>query len=146
MPTVGFFFVPTDDLTKIRTKLKTRYARGHAVPGTRSYHVFVPKNIGILSFKRISEDEEISGQHSFLQAKQTSIVPNIQDNVVVKYDGHWWIGLVIAVESISMEAKIKFMSPRGPRRNFFWPQKDDICWVSNESILKGFSSVFYISI
>ena len=81
MPTVEFFFVPKVDLTKVCTKVKTRYARGHTVPGTHSYHVFIPKNVGILSLKRIGEDEEISGQHSFFQAKQTSIVPNIQDYV-----------------------------------------------------------------
>ena len=52
------------------------------------------------------------------------------------YDHHWWIGLVVAVESLSMEAKIKFMSPHGPTRNFFWPQRDDICWVFNDNILK----------
>ena len=65
MPSVEFFCVPKDDLTKVCTKLKTRYARGHTVPGTRSYHVFILKNVGILSFKRICEDEEISGQQSF---------------------------------------------------------------------------------
>ena len=67
--------------------------------------------------------------------KQTSTIPNIQDYVVVKYDNHW-IGLIIAVESISIRAKIKFMAPHGLRRNFFWPQRDGICWVLNESILK----------
>ena len=83
MPTVEFFFVSKDDLTKVRTKLKTRYACGHTVPGTHSYHVLMPKNVRIFSFKRIGEDEEISGQHSFFQAKQTSIIPNTQDYVVV---------------------------------------------------------------
>ena len=122
MTTVEFFFVPTDDLTKVCTKLKTRYASGHTVPGTCSYHVFIPKNAGILSFKRIGKDDEISGQHSFFQPKQSSIIPNIQDYIVVKYGGHWWIGLVITIESISMEAKIQFVSPHSPRKNFFWPQ------------------------
>ena len=88
MPTVEFFFVPKDDLTKVCTKLKARYARKHIVAGTHSYHVFIPKNVGILSFEGISEDEEISGQYSFFQSKQTSIIPNIQDYAVVKYDGH----------------------------------------------------------
>ena len=133
MPTVEFFFVPINDLTKVCTKLKTRYARGHTVSGTRSYRVFISKNVGILSFKRIDEDEGISGQRSFFQAKQTSIIPNNQDYAVVKYEGYWWIGLVIAVETISMEAKIKFMSPHSPKKNFSWPQRDDICWVLNES-------------
>ena len=79
---------------------------GHTVPGTRSYHAFIPKNLGIFSFKRIGEDEEISGQHSFFQAKQTSIIPNTPDYVVVTYDNHWWIAQVIDVESISMRQKL----------------------------------------
>ena len=145
MLTVEFFFVPKDDLTKVCTKLKTRYAHGHTVSGTNSYHVFLPKNVGILSFKRIGEDEEIKWTTQFFQAKQTSIIPDIQDYVVVKYDSHWWIGLVIAVESISMEAKIKFMSLHSPRKNFFWPQRNDICWVSNESILKVLSLLSFTS-
>ena len=129
-------YIPKDDLTQVRTKLKTRYELGHTVPGTRSYHVFIPQNIGIISFKRIGEDKEISGQHSFFQSQQTSIIPNYQDYVAVKYDHHWWIGLVVAVESVSMKAKIKFMSPHDPTRNFFWSQRDDICWVTNDNILK----------
>ena len=62
MPTVEFFFVPKDDLTKVHTKLKIRYAHGHTVPGTRSYHIFMFKNVGVLSFKRFGKDEEMSGQ------------------------------------------------------------------------------------
>ena len=69
MTTVEFFFVPKDDLTKFRTELKNRHACGHTVPGTRSYHVFILKNVGILCFKRIGENKEIGGQHSYFQAK-----------------------------------------------------------------------------
>jgi hypothetical protein len=31
---------------------------------------------------------------------------------------------------------VKFMQPEGPSPFFHWPQKDDICWVELESILK----------
>ena len=89
MNTVELFYIPKDDLTQVRTKLKTRYELGHTVPGTHSYHVFIPQNIGIISFKRIGEDKEISGQHSFFQSQQTSIIPNNQDYVAVTYDHHW---------------------------------------------------------
>ena len=69
MSTAEFLFVPKDDLTKVRTKLKIRYACGHTVPETCRYHVIIPKNVGILSFERIGEGKEISGQHSYFQAK-----------------------------------------------------------------------------
>ena len=106
------------------------------MPGTQGYHAFIPQNIGTISFKRIGKDKETSGQHSFFQSQQTSIKSNNQDYVAVKYDDCWWIDLVVAVESLSMEAKLKFMSPHGPKRNFFWPQKNDIFWISNDNILK----------
>ena len=141
MNTVELFYIPKDNLTQVCTKLKTRYELGHTVPETSSYHVFIPQNIRIISFKRIGQDKEISGQYRFFQSQPTSIIPNNQDYVAVKYDHHWWIGLVVAVESLSMEAKIKFMSPHDPTRNFFWPQRDDICCVSNDNILKLLSSL-----
>ena len=56
MNTVELFYIPKDDLTQVRTKLKTRYELGHTVQR------------GIISFKRIGEDKEISGQHSFFQS------------------------------------------------------------------------------
>ena len=68
MTTVELFYISKDDLTQVCTKLKTRYELGHTVPGTCRYHVFIPQNIGIISFKRIGEDKEISGQHSFFQS------------------------------------------------------------------------------
>ena len=40
-----------------------------------------------------------------------------------------------------MDKKIRFISPHGPRKNFFWPQGDDICWVSHELILKVLPSL-----
>ena len=65
MPTAKLFFLPKDDLVRVRLKLKARYAIGHTVPGTRSYHVFIPKDVGIICFKRT--EEEISGQHKAAQ-------------------------------------------------------------------------------
>jgi hypothetical protein len=34
------------------------------------------------------------------------------------------------------DSLVKFMHPEGPSPSFHWPQKDDICWVEMESILK----------
>ena len=52
------------------------------------YHVFIPKNVEIICFKRIGEDEKISGQHNFFEFKQPSIIPSIQDYVAVKSNDH----------------------------------------------------------
>ena len=88
MPTVKLFFLPKDELVKVCSKLKTRYAIRHTEPGTLSYHVFIPKDVGIICFIRIGEDEEISGQHNFFKIKQPSIISSIQDYVAVKHDDY----------------------------------------------------------
>ena len=31
---------------------------------------------------------------------------------------------------------MKFMHPKGPSEFFFWPQRDDICFIPNHCILK----------
>jgi hypothetical protein len=36
----------------------------------------------------------------------------------------------------SSDCLVRFMYPEGPSPSFHWSQKDDICWVKMESILK----------
>jgi hypothetical protein len=29
---------------------------------------------------------------------------------------------------------VKFMQPYGPNSNFFWPQREDCCWIKDNSV------------
>ena len=136
---VQFFFISKHDLSPIRTMLKERYACGNTVPGTRSFHVFIPLDIGIISYKRTAEDENITGIHNFFQQNPKDSLshhPKVQDYVAVQYDDHWWIGLVTESNESQTEIKVRFMSPHGPRKTFFWPVQDDICWVPQANIIR----------
>ena len=137
MPSIEFFFIEKEHLHPIRTKLQNRYAGASTLPGTRSYHVFIPNEVGIISYKRTAEDQVLSGTHNFLKKSLANyIIPKIQDYVAVVYDNHWWIGLVEALEEETLEAKVKFMTPHGPRKSFYWPARDDTCFVPFSSILR----------
>jgi hypothetical protein len=46
------------------------------------------------------------------------------------------IGCVIKKKEITITVAMKFMNPEDPPQFFNWLQKEDICWVEMESILK----------
>ena len=71
----------------------------------------------------------------------SNLSPKAQDYIAVLYDDHWWIGLVEEVQMENSEAKVKFMTPHGPRKVFSWPVKDDVCWVPFSSILRIVNSL-----
>ena len=51
---IQFHILEKDDLSKIRTFLKPRFAQGRTLPGTRSFHHFIPVDTNTISYKRIS--------------------------------------------------------------------------------------------
>ena len=87
MPTIKFFFIEKEQLSSIRVQLQERYSSGCTIPGTRSYHSFIPRVLEIIKFKRTSEDDIASGVHNFFKTKSQFIVPKLHDYVAVKYDG-----------------------------------------------------------
>ena len=141
MPSIQFFFIEKDSLPAVRTTLQERYAGASTLPGTRSFHVFIPHDIGVLSYKRTAEDVSVSGTHNFLKRMASNLSPKAQDYIAVLYDDHWWIGLVEEAQMENSEAKVKFMTPHGPRKVFSWPVKDDVCWVPFSSILRIVNSL-----
>ena len=52
------------------------------------------------------------------------------------YDNNWWIGPVIEKDDEECDIKVKFLHPKGPSKYFQWPQRDDICYIPNNCVLK----------
>ena len=124
-------------MEKTRELLKARFSLGSTVPGTRSFHVFVPQGNGVIAFKRCAEDESFAEMHNFLSTSQNAdIHPKKQDFVASLYDEHWWVGLVVDVDTESNDVLVKFMAPHGPSPSFKWPTRDDVCWVPGSAILR----------
>ena len=130
---VIFFLISKEVLQNTRDFLQSRYASANTVPGTRSFHHFATDGVGMLKFKRVSDDQSFCGEHNFLCASSdillnTSDVP-LMSYVSCIYDCRWWIGLVIEIDAKQNDLKINFLHPCGPSKFFHWPSREDACWV-----------------
>ena len=134
---VTFFLISKEALHNTRAFLQSRYAAASTVPGTRSFHHFESDSTGLLKFKRISDDLSFCGNHNFLCADTSFNVPvvSLMSYVCCMYDSHWWVGLVVEVDSTANDLQINFLHPCGPSRYFYWPAREDICWVSMSHVL-----------
>ena len=93
-----------DDLIPTPDFLDPRFELGSTVPGTRSFHVFVPQDVGVISYKRTADDESFSGTFDFYKSTTISVIkPKMQDYVVASYDEHWWAGVVIGLHRSNNE-------------------------------------------
>ena len=54
-------------MIKYHQALARKFDYGRTVPGTRSFHVFSPQEIGVISYKRSPDDNEFSGTFYFFK-------------------------------------------------------------------------------
>ena len=118
--------------------MKSRLELAKTIPGTRSYHQFIPITNHKIGAKRISEDKEIVLEYHFLDEDEPNvpcleICPN--NFVVCKYDGFEWLGIALELDKEYGDIHIKFMHWHFPTASFSWPVKDDVCWVPNQNVL-----------
>jgi len=76
--------------------MKHHYNFGSTIPGTRSYHHFVPGSENAIAYKTISKDAEFVRVHRFstvVTSSSSYVNFKLYDYVACKYDSHWWIGI-----------------------------------------------------
>ena len=98
------------------------------IPGTRSYHEFIPLSENTIAMKCFSKDQEVATTFSFLnEDKKSDAVNNNEepsekvkalDIVSCYYDNYWWIGLILEKDDHQEDSHIKFMHPHGPSPSF----------------------------
>ena len=95
-----FILITEESMVAVRTFLSIRFALGHTVPGTRTYHHYRPVLKTTVAYKHTSEDTEfqnfnlITGVVETLH-NQTPIESLKQYSFVsCKYDSFWWIGMI----------------------------------------------------
>ena len=133
---INFIYISSDEMSETRIFLEDRFLNASTIPGTRSFHQFVPLGDNKIATKRCSEDGEIALVHSFISnTKVTEIEVFHFDFVCCLYEQQWWIGMVQDINKEEADVAVKFMHPNGPSPSFKWPSKDDICWVPNIHII-----------
>ena len=132
-----FFLISPEMLKSTRKFLQSRYTTATTVPGTRSFHHFESEAVGIIKYKRLSDDPDFCGKHNFLCASSSTNAEDItlMSYVCCIYDSNWWIGLVISIDTKENDVEVNFLHPSGPSKYFYWPSREDICWVPSSHIL-----------
>ena len=58
----------------------------------------------------------------------------IQSYVACNYDEHWWVGCIAEKDESGGDIRVNFLHPFGPSRSFFWPAKEDKCWIPLDNV------------
>ena len=138
---ICFSLIPKETMIAVRESLAKRFADGKTVPGTRSYHHYIPTSTSTIACKRTSEDTEFQNVNLLTGRVQTTHTQiNIQNlkqftYISCKYDTFWWIGMIHETDELQQDVKVKFMHPHGPSMKFSWPSRDDFCWIPVANIM-----------
>ena len=55
------------------------------------------------------------------------------DYIACFYDEFWWVR--IAEDVSEVDIKVRFMHLHGAVKNFFWPIRNDKCWMLNFEVI-----------
>ena len=58
-----------------------------------------------------------------------------------RYENDWYFGIANYVSIETNDVDVKFMHPKRPASKFFWPSRDDVCWISVENLICEVSSL-----
>jgi hypothetical protein len=82
--------ISTENMDPVRSMLETRFSTVSTLPGTRSFHQFVPLSETVMATKRVSEDESYTLEYNLVLGKKNTIKiqsdPKVSDFVVCSYD------------------------------------------------------------
>ena len=62
---IDFLFLKNQEIGNIRVNMEERYKRADTVPGTRSFHQFIPISDSIIGAKYVSDDQYYAIQFDF---------------------------------------------------------------------------------
>ena len=118
-------------MVSVREMLSERFSRAKTIPGTRSFHQFIPPSSRGIARKRISENIDYSLKFESEQVQQVLSLSMVSIGrfMLCTYDGHKWVGIASQVGTAHKDIEIKFLHPPCPTTSYTWPRREDIYWV-----------------
>ena len=88
---INVFLITTEEMEVAREQLKERFSSVTTLPGTRSFHHFVPLSESVMAAKRVSEDQVYAIEFDLIREMKSkpgnsSADPKLSDFVVCAYD------------------------------------------------------------
>ena len=115
--------------------LAERFKNSRTVPGTWSFHSFIPISISSVEVRPYSlgtmkQTERVTSAHDL-----PVLLSAIKSYVTVAYDGDCWLGYVIKVDMESQLVEFNFLHPQLPAKSYIYPRHLDILHVDPTDIL-----------
>ena len=111
---IVFFYISHLEMINICENLQNRFEKVRTLPGTRSFHHFVPQSNSKISYKITSYDEFFSGSFNFFNENSFQLemkMITIGKFVSCIYDTFWWIGMAEIIDEEAGYIMIKFPPP-----------------------------------
>eukprot|EP00731_Ephydatia_muelleri_P017532 Em0010g630a len=116
--------------------LAERFKYSRTVPGTRSFHSFIPISISSVEVRPYSlgtmkRTERVTSAH----VPEPVPLSAIKSYVTVAYGGDCWLGYVTKVDMESRLVEVNFLHPQLPAKSYIYPRRQDILDVDPTDIL-----------
>lgn len=121
---IKYFYVDSEEITKNETELQVRVKECLTIPGTRSFHRFLPVADDKVQCYKTSQSSTFT---EMVTTKKVSL--NLEDNDVIActYDKQWWLGTIKNVNLEHNDCFVHFFEPSGPRTTFKMSKQDEAC-------------------
>ena len=126
---IEFKYIPIEEIQSTRENIREPLSQAKTVPGTRSFHQFIPISSSIIGAKRVSEEVDFALRFSFGEEQLEGVKARVGQFVVCNYDELYWAGMLIEENNDMHNVNVKFMHPSLPSTSLKWPKRDDTCWV-----------------
>lgn len=137
---ITFLFISKEVVEQTRSALLSRFTNVQTLPGTRSFHNYLPiDDIGTVEARRISSDETAAIVFNLFNTQQIYLV-KLEDLtpgcfIGCTYDSLWYFGMVREVNIEEQDVTVQFLHPHGPSPSFSWPKREDVCAVPIPHVL-----------
>ena len=97
---IDFLFLKNQEIGNVRVNMEERYKRTDTVPGTRSFHQFIPIFDSIIGAKYVLDDQYCAVQFDFniVHLLGPGDTPSPSQFVVCLYDRQYWIGIIMGIK------------------------------------------------
>ena len=102
-----------------------------------------PKNQQFIPYGNDIVMKRVSGSTGFETKMITNLPLNglkIEDRAPVsfyacQYENGWYLSIASFASMENQDLNIKFLHPKGPAVLFFWPSRDEICWIPISNVI-----------
>ena len=99
---IDFFFISTSDVPMLDDQFKNV----ETLPGTRSFHEFIPISERHIAAKRCCDDEAFNIKHDLLKLPAEPQI-EVLSYVTCLYDNEWWVGIILEINEDERDILVK---------------------------------------